>query len=379
MNRPLMEKYQDIFIIVCKKGLEIQDKVTGAMPAGHNGPYYDQQTPIRNTCHWAISFIKAFKITGQEIYNVAARKCLDYVCYNNEYRKQHTFIDRFKTNKDQENGTIGPAWNIEALVIGYRSFKDENYLQLATDLFYALPFDVNKGLWQRVTFQGKVHSVDKTYNHQLWFAAASFMLYKESGDPEIKSRIESFIKKDYLSVRKDGLIVHAIYTSFGTKDFIKSVIKYILRLYKKVVYSKSMEYKEIGYHLFNIYAFSILKDEGCDLILHSEKLKKAISLCFRKAFFLSLKHNNHTKDVTNLEINNNLPFNRYGYAYNAPGFEIPFIHEVWKDHVVAEVLPETYWLEQLQYTFSDDLSDFSLNTEDPVTLTARIYELSRCI
>ncbi|MGF1586955.1 MAG: hypothetical protein ACFCUM_16675 [Bacteroidales bacterium] len=372
-----MEKYQDIFINVCKKGLEIQDKVSGAMPAGHNGPYYDKQTPIRNTCHWAISFIKAFSITGQIIFKVAAKKCLDYVCYNNEYRIKHTFIDRYETNKDQENGTIGPAWNIEALITGYRFFNDKNYLQLATDLFYALPFDKKKGLWQRVTYQGNVYSVDKTYNHQLWFAAASFMLYKESGDAEIMNRIESFIRKDYLSVRKDGLIVHAIYKSFGAKDFIKSVIKNGLRFYKKMIFGKSMQYKEVGYHLFNLYAFSILKDEGCEFIMQSKKFKKALSLCFKESFFLSLSKSNHTKDVTDLKITNNLPFNRYGYAYNVPGFEIPFIYEVWKDHVAAEVLPEMFWIEQLKYTYNYDLTEFSLNSEDPVTLTARIYELCR--
>jgi len=374
-----MEKMKEIFTRVCENALKQQDKATGAMPAGKNGPYLDNQTPIRNTCHWAISFIEAYQITKNIKFKTAAKNCLDYVCYNKDYRKKHTFLDRFKPGKDQENGTIGPAWNIEALVEGYRFFKDDNYLNLAKELFYSLPFNKKLGLWHRVTYKGEVFSIDKTYNHQLWFATAAYSLYNETNDEEIKKMVELFFEKDFLKIRKNGLVVHAIHNNFNLKDLIKSIIKFFMRFIRKIVFGKSMKYKEIGYHSFNLYAFSILKKEKCpETFFNSKKLNKALLFCFSKQFLHLLENDNHLKDLTNLKITKDLPFNKYAYAYNAPGFEIPFIYVVWKNEICKEVEADVFWENQLKHTYNKDNSSFSINTEDPITLNARIYELSRC-
>ena len=37
----------------------------GSMPNGHNGPYGDPETPVRNTAHWSITFAKAYEIMDE--------------------------------------------------------------------------------------------------------------------------------------------------------------------------------------------------------------------------------------------------------------------------------------------------------------------------
>ena len=41
-------------------------KTNKIMAPGHNGPYQDQETPIRNNAHWAMIFIKAFELSKKE-------------------------------------------------------------------------------------------------------------------------------------------------------------------------------------------------------------------------------------------------------------------------------------------------------------------------
>ena len=50
-------------------GLQSAD---GSMPAGYNGPYYDEETPVRNTAHWAITFMRCHEHTGKNEFKIAA-------------------------------------------------------------------------------------------------------------------------------------------------------------------------------------------------------------------------------------------------------------------------------------------------------------------
>ena len=59
------------------KALTLQHE-DGSMPAGHNGPYFDLETPVRNTGHWLMTFLKVYSITKKKIFFNAAQKALDY-------------------------------------------------------------------------------------------------------------------------------------------------------------------------------------------------------------------------------------------------------------------------------------------------------------
>jgi hypothetical protein len=43
------------------RGLRFQ-KEDGSFPPGYNGSYDDPETPVRNTGHWLITFLKAYEI-----------------------------------------------------------------------------------------------------------------------------------------------------------------------------------------------------------------------------------------------------------------------------------------------------------------------------
>ena len=44
---------KDLIFLSAQKGLEILNE-NGQMPSGHNGPYFDEETPVRNNAHWAV-------------------------------------------------------------------------------------------------------------------------------------------------------------------------------------------------------------------------------------------------------------------------------------------------------------------------------------
>ncbi|MDU0114568.1 hypothetical protein RT723_16540 [Psychrosphaera aquimarina] len=59
-------------------GLEIQAE-NGAMPAGHNGPYFDTELPTRNTAHWLMIFLHLFDTTQDSQWKCASEKCLNFL------------------------------------------------------------------------------------------------------------------------------------------------------------------------------------------------------------------------------------------------------------------------------------------------------------
>src|SRR5690606_20685562 len=103
----------------------------GAMPPGHNGPYNDPETPVRNTSHWLIIFLKTFAITEDKRFEQAAANCLSYITSSDARPHGFTFWHRTKKGKDSTNGVIGQAWGIEALVEAYKVFGEKEIISLA--------------------------------------------------------------------------------------------------------------------------------------------------------------------------------------------------------------------------------------------------------
>jgi hypothetical protein len=104
-----------IFLDSAKVGLKKQ-RSDGSMPAGHNGPYFDKETPVRNTCHWLVTFLTAYEKTKKEEFLKASEKCIDYLLKEKQKYK-YNYLCRKSEKKDECNGLIGPAWIMEALII----------------------------------------------------------------------------------------------------------------------------------------------------------------------------------------------------------------------------------------------------------------------
>ena len=57
-------KLYDIIIESAEKAL---DKIEeNHMTPGHDGPHFDEETPVRNSSHWLITFQKAYEITKKK-------------------------------------------------------------------------------------------------------------------------------------------------------------------------------------------------------------------------------------------------------------------------------------------------------------------------
>jgi hypothetical protein len=133
--------------------------------------------------------------------------------------------------------------------------------------------------------------------------------------------------------------------------------KSLTKLYK----NQDLKYKSIGYQTFNLYALALIK-KGFEKhsFWQSSDFKKTLSYLDSKEF------------------NNKIEDNKYGYPYNAPGFEIPFIKYIFeKDKNKAIAISEKYLQRQIEKTFNKNTLMFENNTQDKNILSARIYETTR--
>ena len=343
--------FKEIYYKILKEGLKKQNK-DGSMPSGHNGPYLDPETPVRNSSHYLMAFLRAWEISNDDKFLNGAEKCLNYLLYNNPYRNKHTFHHRNKDGKDACNGLIGPAWNIEALFHASVKLDNKTAYDLACELFLLHPFDYELGVWHRVEPDGKVLSIDNTFNHQLWFAASAASAGEEN--KEVNNRINRFIKKlsDNWNTAQNGRIIHSLLT--GKKRKLREGVKRII----KPRYKKEIVLKEIGYQTFNLYAFAMLIDAGFQFSDDVyRRLKKSVNYMqskeFKKLIYLT----------------------KYSFSYNPPGWEIPYIISVFKPEATND---RHYWMnQQLKHSYDSKDKSMSLNTADPHTHNARIYECVR--
>jgi len=358
-------------------------EINGYIKPGHNGPYNDVETPVRNTAHWLIIFSYLYTETHEKKYYNAIIKCAKYLTSNNARPANATFYCRKNKNKDFSNGLIGQAWVIEALVEVFKILGEKKYLDLASEVFLLHPFDESKGLWKIVNVDGSVRNFDMTFNHQLYFSASASSIYNLTKNLRIKEMIDIFFGKlKYnLDIYGYGLIKHSIVFKGTINDRIKKSGKNIKLVLFNVVKGKNMIYKEIGYHIFNVYAFTILYNNGFGIeFFNGDKFNKILKFTFSKRLLNSLKENNHTSDMSNIPIiSKNIKVNRYGFAYNAPGFEIPYIYITFKDKIdnYNKIDIDQIVNEQIRLTYDYNKRKFSNNTEDERTLTSRIYELVR--
>src|SRR5699024_2429091 len=107
----------------------------GFVIGGHNGPYYDKETPVRNTSHIASVLLYYYEQTKQEKYYNAILECGNFLLSKDARPYNYTFYCRLDENKDKSNGIIGQAWAIEGLISVYKATKEIKYLNLAQKIF----------------------------------------------------------------------------------------------------------------------------------------------------------------------------------------------------------------------------------------------------
>ncbi|GAB2481142.1 glycoside hydrolase family 88 protein [Algoriphagus taiwanensis] len=327
----------------------------GAMPPGHNGPYKDPETPVRNTSHWLISFLRSYELTGDKKFKEAAEKSLAYLMSKEARPMGASFWHRKNPKKDFSNGLMGQAWTLEALVYAYRAFGDDSILKLATKVFKLHPYKSTHKAWEVVNVDGSIRGFDPTFNHQLWFAAIGGFL-TEYGDQEVKAQVLDFLKSlsNTMKTYSNGVIKHhpTGYQSVGKKDKILAQYKHfrLPESQKKYIYLKSL-----GYHGFNLYALGLIHNVFPDL-----------------SFFTTSLFRSMIDVIDTEEFKSKISLSPYSFSYNPPGFELGFALQKFGDSSKAN-----YFLEKdFKRSYSREKEQWGVkNPVDKETAAARVYEL----
>ena len=233
-----------------KKTAEIfipEQNKNGSFPAGHNGPYIDPETPVRNTAHWLVTLCYLFKETGESKYRDSAESAADYLLSKEARPMGASFWCRKNPEKDFANGLMGQAWTIEALVYASEVLKRDDCYKLAEEVFILHPWDGKASLWRRVNVDGSYKSFDGTFNHQLWFAAAGAMLKKTKTAVE---RADAFLNNVAVNVElyKNGVVCHNSvidYSLIKSKRSLKNNILFLINKYKKIKNRKKNIFKNL--------------------------------------------------------------------------------------------------------------------------------------
>ena len=373
-----MPKLWDIIAVSAETALSIQAS-DGSMPPGHNGPYQDPETPARNTAHWLITFLHSYEHTNKPEFKAAAQRAADYLLTPGLRPMDKTFCCRSNPTKDFSNGLIGQAWIIEALAVASDKLQSAKYKEIAEIVFQLHPFDEKMGVWEILNVDGSYRGFDPTFNHQLWFAAAGALL-SENARSDISIKINRFLDvagKRFKTSSK-GLINHPLVLEMR---FLKKCRKQVFGLYDKLRdISKTSVYKEAGYHAFNLYAFAILKERFPDhSFWRTDKFRKTLDYINQDEFTTLLHSADHSSDFYRLAVPVDSPScNRYGYPYNPVGFEVAFALKVFSQDSAGTDSQMSIWTSsQFDHNFDCDSNMLSGDTEDAVTLAARIYEATR--
>lgn len=334
------------YLIHCTKILINEyDDIISIRP-GHNGPYNDQETNVRNIAHFICLLAYTFNATKENDVKVKLDECVKYLM-ETTYWINDIYISRLSNSKDETNGVIGHAWVLEALISYYKLTKDKNILQRIKKVIDNQPFNYDFSVWEVVDSKGNNLGIDTTFNHQLWYAA----VISELNISEYNRQVELFIDNVLVKVQtySDGVVFHN-----SPLQRISS-FKGLLRNCK----NRFLNYnKSVGYHSFNLYAMAILYQ---NFPKHS--------------FWSSIKFKKLFKSVTDKKFVNELNSSIYSWPYNPPGFEFG---------VAYDILPfddndALSWIElQFKRTFDENGFIFcNKQAVDNNTSKFRIYELTR--
>lgn len=366
MNAPVDLKEQALTWAEAGLFLEVRiaDSVS-LMPAGRNGPYLDLESPLRNTAHWLVSFSVAYELSGESRFEEAAHRLARFLLEDNRYLVNGVPVQRQRDTKDWANGVIGTAWLAEALNAYGRVFSAEQSISRARQLVDQLPFDSRTGGWRvRDPLLGP-GKVDRTYNHQSWLAAVRAELFG-GGDEYVQLFLEKSASRNF-RVDADGLIEHRMPLPKPGMTTARVYGSAALRrlgggAYKKKLLPFRLNKTERarGYQLYVLYSLARLLAAGAEHpFLRSGAIRRALSLAASKDFVADLANN---------------PFT---YPYNAPGFEFPLVRRIFSDVEprLDGQIEDLGVRTQIDQTYDESSGLFSRGTYDPLTLSARLYEL----
>jgi len=338
-----------------------KQSTNGSFKHGHNGPYSDVETPIRNTAHFLYSLSAMYELTGNVSFKHSAEKSFAYLANNENIGNDGVYICRLSGRKDSTNGVIGHAWIIEGLLRA-RNIVGDEAIDIAERLWKLHKFDYSLSAWAKPSVGSSNVVFDHTFNHQLWFAACIAPLKL----PEIDKQIKCFIKNNIgrLETYSDGVIYHR--TPVGGllgwlgKDFALGLRK-ILSPIKNRSKKKQMYLHSAGYHTFNLYALAMLYESG-----YGDEIDAAVST----NTLLQCLRNGELKEKL-------IQLPNIGIRYNPSGVEAAYALKVMGDESDQELIDD--WVEfQFEQTASEK-GFLVKDSPDYATSAARVYEAIRLL
>lgn len=329
----------------------LDDQGREHMPAGHNGPWDDDVTPLRNTGHWAILFFEAYAVTDDERYLDAAVDCVEYLCRDAARPEGWTFHHRNEPEKDRCNGLVGQGWTIEALAVADRYLDDERPRSLAEEVFSLHPYDESTGLWRAVDVDGSVGAPFGTINQQFWFAAAGSLLCRRGRAPGVRRRVVAFLDdvEDTVETYRNGVVYHSGYP-YSASGYVGQRLAV-----RATGHADRLNPRSVGYHSFVLYALAVLKRSLPDHPLWDAG--------FVDRLLEPLDSERYREQVAD---------NAYSYGYNPTGIENALAQEVLGDGEDVG-----YWLSEQFGRCYDRESALLSDGYDGATLAARLYEATR--
>jgi hypothetical protein len=342
----------EIMIQLAVKALATQFK-DGSMPEGHNGPWFDTDTRVRTTAHWALTYYHLYERHKEERFRQAAVKCCEFLVSETARPHNQSFYCRQSVNLERrQNGLIGQAWALEALTeIGAKE-THKPYMAIAKEVFSLHSYSYKYHRWQNVYINGTTGPLDVTLNQQIWFGSIGQKLAQHSA--QISPMCEDFFAHLSQSVTflEKGLISHKA-SSIDASLFSK--LKQAI-LPTSLPDDMKLDKLSRGYQSFILFAlFTYLKDRKAGIEIFpfiNEPLRFSL-------------------DKTNTEFYKR---NEYCYGYNVTGIELAFICECMGDSGSAQ-----WWLnQQFSHTYDPSKKEFlSANVSDVTISQARIYEATR--
>lgn len=329
--------------------------------SGVNGPYNDPETPVRNVSHHLNLLSYFYQRYRNEDVKKIAYQAIDFLLGSESRPYDKSFHHRNKKGKDYCNGLVGQAWAIESLVIASEVFERKDCYDLAEKVYKLHPFEDTVGVWRRIEIDGTILSPDPVFNHQLWFAAAASML---SNTPQAQSDVETFLTKTVKNIKtyKNGVIYHSSPVGFFFSNAKLGIFIFLRELWKRlkknlVPYKERLYLKSVGYHGFNLYALSILKQKFPESSVWQQD--------FMSTIFSVCESSDFKKDLLS---------SPYGYYYNLSGLEIAYAYEIFfEDRIKANE-----WIQrQFYFTWENSSNPLGNGAFDQNTAKARLYEATR--
>jgi hypothetical protein len=354
LGRVVSIRLNDLILKSASNYLELQRK-DGSFSSGHNGPWNNDDTPVRNTAHIALMLFKAYKISKNEKYLLSAKKACDFLMSNKSRPGGFNFLCR--ADGDKVNGLIGVSWALEPLIFIGKEMGIKPYLEFSKKLIEMHKYDSRKNLWRIKRVDGLDGSICMTLNQQIWFGTMALTLGNALRDKFLISTSTSFFVNLPNKIRylEKGIISHVI--SGGIKQRFVGGFEG-LKGNRGCIYERS-----VGYMPFLAYglALAYINNKSFKFWKSHEMMKiiKSILLALNKTYspaYFPIK-------------------NKFLGQYNPLGFEIAFVLQTFNSLVGIDQSKIKKWVEfQVKNYFDFDSGFMKKNTVDPLILSARFYE-----